>query len=129
MSVLLTVSATVVAQPGQGSASFPTETRTLSLDQKRTHRRAFGGCIAVTGTDGTPQPLAFGSITKGRFFAARTIGGEVRFRITTPDGTSQIVPIAGSFMIDSPDDGSEMTAISVASTGGGPELEYLLAGD
>jgi hypothetical protein len=129
MAVTVDLSGSVVVQPAVGSSTFPTSNDTLTLGVKRTYTREFGGIIAVTGTDGTPQPLPFGSITKVKFVALRVTGGKVKFRITTADGAAQILPVTGTLVIDNPDSGSEITALTMAVVSAGPQVEYTLAGE
>ena len=128
MSVQVDIAGSVSTQPSTSSGSFPTTLRTINLTTRRTHDREVGGIVAVTGTDGAPQALQLGSIAMVRFLALRVTGGEVRLRITTPDGATQVIPVTGLFVIDNPTTGSEITAVSLAATGAGIEVEYLAAG-
>lgn len=129
MPITITLSGSVQSQPATGSTTFPTDTRTLTLNATRTYTRHFGGILAVTGTDGVPQVLPLGGIAAVRFLALRVTGGEVRLRITTPDGATQVIPVVGQFILDNPSTGSEITAVTLAADSTGRDVEYMAAGD
>lgn len=129
MPVGVDLSGTAVTQPAQGSGSFPTVNRTITLNARRTYQYDFGGTLAVTGTDGAPQTLPLGSIARCRFLSLRVTGGEVRLRLTTPDGATQILPITGTFLLDNPNEGSQVTAVTLAADSAGVTIEYIAAGD
>ena len=129
MPVTVEVSGSVESRPATGTTTFPTETRTVSLASRRTYTRPFGGIMAVPGTDAAPPAMPIGGLAAVRFLYVRATGGEVRLRVTTPDGATQIIPVAGQFVLDNPAAGSEITAVTLAATGTGVEVEYLAAGD
>ena len=129
MAVQIDISGAAESKPSSGSGSFPTQVKTMALNQKRTYEREFGGQLVVTGTDGAPQALPIGSIVAVRFLALRVTGGEVRLRVTTPDGATQVIPVTGLLVLDNPTTGSEMTAATLAATGAGIEVEYMVAGN
>lgn len=85
--------------------------------------------LRVVGTDGAPQVYALGSIVRGRFLYVRVVAaGEVRVRLTTPDGVAQVIPVSDLLVLHNPTDGSEFTAVTLAATAA-TEVEIAAAGD
>lgn len=113
------------ATRGSGRFSY-TATRNLP-------RRVGAEGVVVTGTDAAPQALPMaGHIVRGRLLVLAVYNGEVRVRVTTPDGATQVFPVTGLMLIDNPTDGSEFTAITIAATpfaAPAIEVEYEIGGD
>lgn len=122
----------------QAGATFPGGSDRFPYSSSRNYPRQIGSKgFVVVGTDGAPQALPMGAVVNGRFLYLRVSGGEVRLRITSPDGATQVIPVTGAFLFDSPllatDTAAVFTVVTLAATLVAPatavEIEYLVAGD
>lgn len=137
MSSTIATTVQVNSDPQQG-ASFPSGSDRFPFSSSRNYPRQSGSKgFVVTGTDAAPQALPLGAVATGRFLWLRVAGGEVRLRITSPDGATQVIPVTGAFLLDNPllatDTAAVFTAVTLAGTLVAPatavEIEYLVAGD
>jgi hypothetical protein len=53
----------------------------------------------VNLTVDTPVPVQFGGVTNANIVVLKTVGGKVKVRITSADGTQQSVPVDSTFIM------------------------------
>lgn len=109
------------AVPGPGASLVDA----LQLAVLRSYGASKSARPTINSTDGSPYEIPLDGMTKVRFLAIVT-GVPMKLLLTTPAGTNQAIPFAGTFVLDTPNVGQEITAAKLVGAGG---VQYLVAGD
>lgn len=129
MAANLAIAATVTSTPTAPKTGVSNATHSVT----RTPALVDGPHdLRFTTVDPATTPIPLGAIVSGRALLLRVLGGgRVLLRITTADGSAQIVPVEGALLLENPSDGA-FTALSVtrpSGPAGTSDVEYVIAGD
>ena len=96
MAHTLSVTGSLKAEPNSGNPSgCPT---TLSPIEEKISLSKAPITVEYELTDDAAQAVSFGGLTQANVVMIKSVGGKVRARLTSADGTDQAVPV-DSFML------------------------------
>lgn len=122
MSQSITTTLSVVAEPISGSA-FPNAISTFEYAPTTPKTVAAAGVISQTVTSATNLSIMPAGVTSATYVYLHVYGGSLNIKITTSQGTAQVVPCDEVFFLASTT--VPVTAITVSGTA---QLEGLIAG-